>query len=528
MHWADKIAKEIVASGKYKPYWVDDMKTPSGRVHIGSVRAAVTHELIFRALKDLNKSVTFSYILEDHDPMDGLPIYVDQEIYKKYLGQPLYSIPSPDPGYKSFGERWGKEYIEIFDKIGVYPKIIWGSDLYRSGKMNEMVRVCLDKAEIIRGIYKTLYGKVKPKNWFPFQARCEECGKISTTTTTGWNGERVTYECRVEGIEWTKGCGHSGEISPFSDKENISGKLLWKVEWPCKWNVVGVTIEGAGKDHMSAGGSHDFAKLMCKKVLGTKVPYSFSHEFFLVGGKKMSSSRGLGSSAKEVSEITPPYLVRFMIARVKYNQQINFDPVGTMAIPDLFDEYDRAWEAYDKNGDEKLARAYVLSQIDKVPEKEKGFFAPRFRDIANFLSQGLSDKEILEKMQEAKGGKIDESELGVLEERIKYAGIWIENYAPDEYRHELKDIKLIDIKILSEDQKKYLKAIPKIYNEGDDAASLQISLYELAKSLKISTKDAFAAIYIAFIGKSHGPRAGMLLSKFGREKTIQRIGVIKI
>ena len=75
---------------------------------------------------------------------------------------------------------------------------------------------------------------------------------------------------------------------------------------------------------------------------------------------------------------------------------------------------------------------------------------------------------------------------------------------------------------------KYLKAIPKIYNEGDDAASLQISLYELAKSLKISTKDAFAAIYIAFIGKSHGPRAGMLLSKFGREKTIQRIGVIKI
>ena len=153
--------------------------------------------------------------------------------------------------------------------------------------------------------------------------------------------------------------------------------------------------------------------------------------------------------------------------------------------------------------------------------------ATRFTDIANFLSQGLSDKEILEKVQEAKGGKIDESELGVLEERIKYAGIWIENYAPDEYRHELKDIKLIDIKILSEDQKKYLKAIPKIYNEGDDAASLQISLYELAKSLKLPTKDAFAAIYIAFIGKSHGPRAGMLLSKFGREKTIQRIGVIK-
>jgi len=52
---------------------------------------------------------------------------------------------------------------------------------------------------------------------------------------------------------------------------------------------------------------------------------------------------------------------------------------------------------------------------------------------------------------------------------------------------------------------------------------LQVSLYELAKQVQIPTKDAFAAIYIAFIGKTHGPRAGMLLAKFGKEKVIGRI-----
>ncbi|MBI3443175.1 lysine--tRNA ligase [Candidatus Woesebacteria bacterium] len=260
MYWADRIAEEIISSGKYKPYWVDDMKTPSGRVHIGSVRAVITHDLIYKALRDQGVKATFSYVLEDHDPMDGLPIYLDQEEYKKHLGKPLYMIPSPEPGYKSYGERWGKEYIEIFNKVGCKPKIIWGSELYLTGKMNEAIELCLDSADKIRKIYKKLYKKILPDNWYPFNIICEKCGKISTTIVSAWDGEEVTYECKIDAVDWTQGCGQKGKISPFDG----NGKLPWKVEWPCKWKVIGVTIEGAGKDHMSAGGSHDFAKLNSK------------------------------------------------------------------------------------------------------------------------------------------------------------------------------------------------------------------------------------------------------------------------
>ena len=52
MFWADRIARKINKSGKYQPYWVDDMKTPSGRVHVGSLRGVIIHDLIFKALKD--------------------------------------------------------------------------------------------------------------------------------------------------------------------------------------------------------------------------------------------------------------------------------------------------------------------------------------------------------------------------------------------------------------------------------------------------------------------------------------------
>jgi DNA/RNA-binding domain of Phe-tRNA-synthetase-like protein len=86
----------------------------------------------------------------------------------------------------------------------------------------------------------------------------------------------------------------------------------------------------------------------------------------------------------------------------------------------------------------------------------------------------------------------------------------------------MKDIKLLDIK-LSGEQKEYLKKIKDIYQDGDTPESLQISLYELTKKMGIKTMDAFSAIYQSFIGKKHGPRAGMLLASFGKDKVFERI-----
>src|SRR3989344_7029912 len=263
MYWADKFADQIIKSGKYQPYWVDDMKTPSGKVHIGSVRAIVTHDLIYKALKDRGVDVTFSYVLEDHDPMDGIPVYLDQEKYQQHLGKPLYHVQSPKPGFKSYGHFWGSEYIDVFNQVGAHPQVIWGSQLYLSGKMNDMVKLCLDKAAKIRHLYKVMYKQVKPANWYPFNVICESCGKMSTTTVSDWDGQEVTYECKVDAVTWTQGCGHKGKISPLDGR----GKLPWKVEWGCKWKIIGITAEGAGKDPMTAGGSHDFAKLVCEKVL---------------------------------------------------------------------------------------------------------------------------------------------------------------------------------------------------------------------------------------------------------------------
>lgn len=518
MYWADEFADQIIKSGKYKPYWVDDMKTPSGRVHIGSVRAVVSHELIFRALRDRGQEVTFSYVLDDHDPMDSLPAYLDEKKYRQHLGKPLYKIPSPEKGYNSYGHRWGQEYIEAFNVLGVHPKIIWGSQLYLSGKMNEMVKICLDKTDKIREIYRNLYGHAKPKNWHPFSVECEKCGKLSTTVVTAWDGEKVTYECRTDTVDWTEGCGHKGRISPL----NGNGKLPWKIEWACKWKVIRVTIEGAGKDHMTEGGSHDVAKLICKNVINYPVPFAFSHEFFLVGGRKMSSSKGLGSSAKEVAEIIPSYLIRFMIARVRYNRAIDFDP-GGMTIPDLFDGYDEAATAYWEKKDEKLARIYELSQVEGKPPTKH--FLPRFRDVAQFMQDPRID--IWKKFEEIKGGLLAEgktfSEVNVLKEREKYASIWLRNYAPEDYQLQMTEKLPAEVAGLSNEQKEFLNKTIDLIKTEKSPDELQLKLFRLAKELKLDSRNAFSSIYTAFIGKKHGPRAAWFLLRYPKKQVIERL-----
>jgi len=519
MHWADRITKEIIASGKFKPYWVDDMKTPSGFAHIGSMVGPIVHSCVYRALKDGGSDGIFTFVINDFDHADNMASEFKGE-YGKYLGMSLKMIPSPDPKYKNMADYFAADFVESIRSLGVEARIISSWELYHQGKFDEVIKVALDNSEKIQDIYKKVSGSAKKeKGWLPFQVVCEKCQKLGTTRVFAWDGKEVLYKCEPNMVAWAEGCGHEGKISPFGG----NGKLPWKVDWAAHWKVIGVTIEGAGKDHASAGGSYDIAMAICKDVFRYEKPYRLPYEFILIGGKKMSSSKGLGFKAHDLVKILPASIARFLFVSADIKSQSNFDPMSTMAIPDLFDEYDKCWEAYDKKGDEKLARTYELSQVGKIPEKEKGFFVPRFRDIANYLSQGFCLDEIVGKLNEIKGGKIDDSEMGIIEERVKYAKIWLENYAPDEFRFEMTEKIPEEVKKLTETQKKYLKAIIKLFNEDETAESLQISLYELSKQLNIPTKDAFSAIYLSFMGKTHGPRAGMLLSKFGKEKVVERI-----
>ncbi|MBI3955122.1 lysine--tRNA ligase [Candidatus Gottesmanbacteria bacterium] len=498
------------------------MKTPSGRIHVGSLRGVVVHDLVYRALQDRGVKARFTYVFEDHDPMDGLPHYLDAKIWSQYLGKPLFSIPSPVSGFDSYAKHYAFEFQKVFEKIGSRPEIVWTSSLYFDGRMNKDIKISLDNVDKIKKIYQEIYHKDLSDSWYPFQAVCPNCGKESTTKVTGWDGEKVTFSCNINQVDWTLGCGYSGKISPYSGKDYYAGKLPWKVEWAVKWKVIGVTIEGAGKDHMSAGGSHDVASRICREVINYPVPFPVPYEFFLIRGKKMSSSKGLGSSAKEVSEIIPPYLLRFLMVRTQIQQTIDFDPFD-MTIPDLFDEYDRCRIAYIQKSDADLARIFELSQVtdDFIP---KDIFIPRFRVLAQIIQFPNVDPQ--EYFAKEKKSKLTTEETAILEERIKYALIWLEKYAPGEMIFSPSIDIPQDAKQLSDVQKKYLSGLIKIISSTKSPEDLQIALYEEGKKSGIKITDAFQAIYVSILGKTHGPKAAWLLYNLDHkflEKRFQEI-----
>lgn len=509
------MAKQIIESGSHIPYWVDDMFTPSGFAHIGSLRGPLVHDLIYRALQDARQNVVSTYVFNDFDPIDGLPQEL-MDTSKDYFGFPLRTAPSPVPGYENFAAYFTSDFETALRSLGVQAKFLSSWDMYHEGKFNQVIREALDNAARIQDVYQRVSGsKKREKGWLPLQVICEKCGRLGTTRVHDWDGDMVTYTCEPSMVTWAKGCGNSGKISPFDGH----GKLPWKVDWPAHWKVMGVTIEGAGKDHSSAGGSRDIARELCKDVFHYPDPFNVPYEFFLIGGKKMSSSKGLGLKARDLTTLLPPTVARFLFVHTDYRQAIEFDPAGTMAIPDLFDEYDRCWQAYYTDSDENLARAFQLSQIGKVPEKE-AVFLPRFRDVANYLQQCMVGVE--EKFTQLKQSELTGKEKLILTERITYAQEWLAHYAPQEFRMEMTQNLPDLIHTLNERQIQYIQNIIDSIEHTDNPEDLQQKLYERAKIIRIPMSEAFSSIYTVLMGKTHGPKAAWLISQYPKNKVIER------
>ncbi len=512
MYWADEIAARILE--RKKPlYRVHDYKTPSGRIHVGALRGVVIHDIVARALRTQGAEAEYVYGFDDFDPMDGFPIYLPEE-FRQYMGMPLSNIPSPEPGFDSFGHYYAQEFITTFNKLGIYPRIIWMSELYKAGEMNEAIRIALDHAPVIRKIYKEISGGAKPDDWYPLNVVCPNCGKIGTTRVFEWDGQLVSFHCEPKMVTWAEGCGFTGQSSPFDGK----AKLPWKPEWGAKWWLFGEDFETAGKDHMTKNGSFDVAAAICREVYKTEPPLGrdFPYEWLLIGGKKMSSSKGVGASAKEVGELLPPHLLTFLIARTRPSRHLDFEPGGT-TMPLLYDEYDKAIAAYNSDKTSDLGRVieYTRSENQIIPH-----YTMRFSKVA-FLSQ-MPNVDIWLVAEQEKGSELSPEDRLELEERITYAKAWLEHFAPEEFRFELqKELPAVE---LTDSQRQFLQAIrDRVASTAFDGAQLHQEIHALKTELGLAPTEAFGLIYTIFLGKASGPQAGWFLAALDKDLVLERL-----
>jgi lysyl-tRNA synthetase class 1 len=299
MFWTDKLAGRIAG-----PQLINDSKTPSGRAHVGALRGVIVHDAVFRVLKELGHDVRYTFGVDDYDPVDELPAG-QGEYFADHMGKPLCDAPAPAGSRASdMADHFISEFFQVFAELGVEAEHYRMRDVYRSGRFNEPIDTILQQADVVRRVYRKVSNSIRPDDWYPLQVVCENCGRIGTTQVTAYDGSEVEYICRPDLVTWATGCGHHGKVSPFDGR----AKLPWKLEWVAKWHVFGVTIEGAGKDHNTKGGSRDVAARCLKEIYGEPAPLNVPYEFFLVGGAKMSSSKGLGATARDMADFlfVPP------------------------------------------------------------------------------------------------------------------------------------------------------------------------------------------------------------------------------
>lgn len=502
---------------------IRDEKTASGRVHVGSMRGVAIHGVVNEVFRKNGIQVKYLYEINDFDPMDGLPVYLDRETFLPHMGKPLYLIPSPDGKAKNYAEYFAEEFIGVIREAGFSPEYYRSSELYLSGKYNDVIRTALEQAPKIREIYQRVSGSVKPNDWYPLQVICEQCGKIGTTKVRRFDGEQVTYRCEESMVDWARGCGYEGCISPFDGR----AKLPWKVEWAAKFKIVGVHVEGCGKDHSTRGGSRQIADALSREVFGYEPPVDIPYEFFLVGGKKMSSSKGAGSSSREVAELLPQQLFRFLLVGKDPRKVIDFIPDGD-TLPLLYDMYDTFAESYFSGVRDDRAEIFEFSHGESSQDRLQPHFLPRFSQGA-FLVQ-MPHMDFLKEVMTLKGSELTDLDKREALERAEYAKRWLEHYAPEQYRYVLQKTVPTETKNLSETQKRALQMLLSYIEHESilDGQKLHTELHELKEKANISPKELFTALYMSFLGKTSGPKAGWFLSVLPREFLIERLrGVIK-
>jgi len=521
MYWADELAASLRG-----PQVVNDSKSPSGTVHVGSLRGVVLHDAIQRALIGAGLESKFLYGVDDMDAMDSQALLTPDAV-DRYMGAPLSRVPAPEGSSAANYARHfvGEIFFRTFEPLGIKPEFYWVSELYAAGSMDRFVKLSLDRADRVRDIYSRVSHVERPSSWLPIQVICEQCGKIGTTLATGWDGATVAYECKPDMVTWARGCGHEGRVSPLGGR----AKLPWNLEWAAKWGLLGVTVEGCGKDLATAGGSRDRSDAISREVFEVEPPRNIAYEFLNIGGKKMSTSKGQGVAAHTIAEVLPPEQLRFLFLRPKPSQVIDFDPEGD-TIPRLFDEFDRiaaATSGREVKGElpADYERLFFYSLLDgKDAEVEAAAFRPSFGHLALLLQ--IPGVDIPERMQVEKAGPLNAQENEVLGERTASARAWLESYAPERARLVIqRDAVPAEVGGLDETQKAYFAALASAA-EGSRPGSgeaWQALIFRVATDTGLASGRAFGALYAAFLGRSNGPRAGWMLASLDLGFVIERL-----
>ena len=398
-HWADETAEKVIREkGDKAMYTCASGITPSGTVHIGNFREIISVELVVRALRDMGKNVRFIYSWDDYDVFRKVPKNMPkQDELQAFLRFPITMVPDPWERDSSYARHHEVDVEADLPAVGIFPEFLCQADRYRESRYAAGIRKALEHRAALKNIldkFRDEDHKIQGE-WWPVSAFCSACNK-DETSIDGWDGEwGLSYTC--------ESCGCKETV----DLRTAKGiKLVWRVDWPMRWEYEKVDFEQAGKDHHSQGGSFDTSRHVCKEVYDWDAPVTFRYDFIGIKGSvgKISSSSGVVVALGDLLKVYTPEIIRYLFAGTKPNTEftISFD----LDVIKIYEDYDKieriAWKmeaAKDEATYRWARRIYELSNPNTASggktlpiESLSPPFQIPFRHLCNLLQ--IADGDI--------------------------------------------------------------------------------------------------------------------------------------
>ena len=149
MHWAEKIAEELIRSNPDKEEYVCAAGiSPSGSIHIGNFRDIATSLFVTEALQKAGKKAKLLFSWDEFDRLRKVPKNVEKITtgFEEHIGRPYVDVPNPfGTEEKTYAQYFEKEFEAAIEKFGIKMEYRHQAEMYRNGAYRQHVLTALDK-----------------------------------------------------------------------------------------------------------------------------------------------------------------------------------------------------------------------------------------------------------------------------------------------------------------------------------------------------------------------------------------------
>ena len=484
--------------------------SPSADYHIGHFREILSSDMIKVGLQSRGRKARHLHVVDNFDPLRKRYDFLPKE-YEKYVGWPICLVPDPEGCCDNYAQHYFKEFQRHIERLNIEIEVVYSyEDLYKNGRMAGQIEIAIEKKDKIREIFSRVSNRDLPEDWAPVQILSDD------NNFNDW---------KYSGIDTAK------KLIKYVDKQGNEGwvayddgrvKLNWRLDWPARWQILGVMVEPHGfQEHGASGGSFPTGLIFAREIYGFEGPMAgmqYGHVHLAGDSTKMSSSKGNLVTPEQAYEIMPPEMIKYFYLRYPGKKRIDFDP--GMGLLRMMDEYSQVDSDVRRGKDNQFSAAYKLANTGL---KTQGMSSVPFNHLVSIYQAALGDEtKIFKTLQRSGYSKESKEQEKEIKNELKYVKAWLDKWAPEEVKFTLSDNPPTD---LNEKQKQLLKKLAEAIENSEgprDGQWYHEQIHKQRQEVDLDAAGAFRAVYKVLLGQESGPKAGWFLSILNRDFLINR------